>query len=86
MCLAVPLKLLEISPDRSEGRVDMAGSLMTVDLSLVPEVKHGDYVLIHAGMAIEILKEDEAQVTLDAYREYAHIPSMLAPGAETADD
>jgi len=86
MCLAVPLKLLEISPDRSEGRVDMAGALMTVNLSLVPEAKQGDYVLIHAGMAIEIMREDEAQVTLDAYREYAHIPGMLSPGAEPADD
>ncbi len=79
MCLAVPMKLIEISGDGHEGKVEMAGSSITVNLDLVPEVKSGDYVLIHAGMAIEILQEEEAQITLDMYREYAHIPGLLAP-------
>ena len=86
MCLAVPLKLLEISADGSEGRADMAGSSMTVSLSLTPGAKTGDYVLVHAGMAIEVLKEDEAKETLEIYREYAHIPGLLSPGAEIKDD
>ena len=86
MCLAVPLKLVEILKDRNEGRVDMAGSSITVSLDLVPEAMPGDYVLVHAGMAIEVMKEAEAKETLDIYLEYARFSSLLEPKAETTND
>ncbi|OGP61072.1 MAG: hypothetical protein A2V67_03785 [Deltaproteobacteria bacterium RBG_13_61_14] len=82
MCLAVPFKLLEVSPDHREGTVAMGHSTLAVGLDLVPEVKPGDYVLVHAGMAIEVLQEVEARETLAAFREYAHLPGLLAPEAE----
>jgi len=82
MCLAVPFKLLEVSPDHREGTVAMGHSTLAVGLELVPEAKPGDYVLVHAGMAIEVLEQTEAQETLAAFREYAHLPGLLAPEAE----
>jgi hydrogenase expression/formation protein HypC len=46
------------------GTVDSAGVKVQADFSLVPDVKVGDYVLIHAGFAIETLKPEEAEETL----------------------
>jgi hydrogenase expression/formation protein HypC len=79
MCLAVPLKLLEISTDRREGTVALAGSTIRVGLELISDAKPGDFVLVHAGMAIEKVQEAEAEETLELYREYAHLPGLLAP-------
>jgi len=79
MCLAVPLKLLEVSPDGKEGTVDMGGAPFSVGLDLVPEAKPGDYVLVHAGMAIEMLDEPDANEILKTFREYARASDILAP-------
>jgi len=81
MCLAVPLRLLRIDPNGREGIVDMGGAPRTVGLDLVPEAVPGDFILVHAGMGIEVIAEDEAQTTLEALREFAALPGMLAPGA-----
>ncbi len=86
MCLAVPLKLVEVSADKSEGTVAMGASTMTVGLDLVPHANPGDFVLVHAGMAIEVLDQAEAEETLHAYHEYAHIPGLLTPEARDAHD
>jgi len=85
MCLAVPLKVIETNPDLGTGIVDMGGSPVEVGLDLTPEAKVGDWVLVHAGMTIEILDEAEAQATLDVYREYAEIPGLLGPEVDKAD-
>ena len=82
MCLAVPLKLLEISTDRRDGTVALGGSTIRVGLELVPDAKPGDFVLVHAGMAIEVVQEAEAEETLALYREYARLPGLLAPKPE----
>ena len=86
MCLAVPIKLVEISADKSEGVVAMGASTMTIGLDLVPQASVGNFVLVHAGMAIEVIEQDEAEETLNAYREYAHIPGLLTPEARNAND
>jgi len=69
MCLAVPAKVLSI--DGVSAEVDMEGVKTTADVSIVPEVKAGDYVIVHAGLAIQIYDEDEAQETLKAIRDFA---------------
>jgi len=79
MCLAVPLKILEISADGKDGTVDMGGSAMTVGLDLVPDARPGDWVLVHAGMAIEALRDFEAEEILDTYREYARSAHVIEP-------
>lgn len=62
MCLGVPLKLLEVHGDT--GVVEMGGVRRKVNLSLVPEVKTGNYVIVHAGFAITVMNEEEAEETL----------------------
>ncbi|MEO0226096.1 MAG: HypC/HybG/HupF family hydrogenase formation chaperone [candidate division WOR-3 bacterium] len=62
MCLAVIGKIISIRED--EGIVEISGVRREVMLSLVPGVKVGDYVMIHAGFAIQILEEEDARETI----------------------
>jgi hydrogenase expression/formation protein HypC len=61
MCLAVPGKI--ISMDGPLGVVDIEGVELNVGFQLVPDAKIGDYVLLHAGFAIQIIGEEEAKET-----------------------
>lgn len=68
MCLAIPGKILEIE-DQIEsvfqvGKVSFSGVSKKVNLSLVPEAKVGDYVLVHVGVAVNVIDEEEAEKTL----------------------
>ena len=67
MCLAVPAKVLGIKGDR--GIVDFGGIRREVSLSLIDDVKVGDYVLIHVGFAIQKLERKEAEEILKLWRE-----------------
>jgi hydrogenase expression/formation protein HypC len=63
MCLAVPGKILDIvgdDPYLRAGRVSFGGVVKQVSLACVPEAKVGDYVLVHVGMALSVVDEDEA--------------------------
>jgi len=62
MCLAVPSKIVSIKDDMAE--VEIGGVIRETSLQLVPEARVGDYVLLHAGFAIQVLDEDEARETL----------------------
>ncbi len=62
MCLAVPGKVLEISGNMA--RVEVGGFLREISLDLCPDVSVGEYVLIHAGFAIEKVDEEDAKETL----------------------
>jgi len=62
MCLAVPARVIKI--DVNSARVDVAGIVRNCNVQLLPEVKVGDYVLLHAGFAIEKIDEAEAKETL----------------------
>jgi len=86
MCLAVPLKLMAVSADGREGSVDMGGAAKGVGLDLVPEARAGDFVLVHAGMAIQVIAEAEAEETLKLFREYAQVPGMIAPPEKSTPD
>jgi hydrogenase expression/formation protein HypC len=63
MCLAVPGKIVSIEDTLAE--VDLAGTVRKASLLLVPDAGIGDYVLIHAGFAIQVLDEDYALETLE---------------------
>lgn len=67
MCLAVPAKITE----RSEflATVDISGVTRQVSLMLLPDAAVGDYVLIHAGFAIQSIDEEEALRTLELFKE-----------------
>ena len=71
MCLAIPGKVLEIDRASSPlmGSVGFGGIQRSVCLELVPEVKTGDYVVVHVGFALSIVDEEEALETLKILRE-----------------
>ena len=66
MCLAIPGKVVEIDASSSPlmGKVSFGGVKKDVCLELVPEVKVGNYVIVHVGFAISTLDEEEALETL----------------------
>ncbi len=66
MCLAVPGKIVSVADDQAE--IDFGGVLRSADVSMV-EAEVGDWVLIHAGFAIEKLDEEEALQTLELWKE-----------------
>lgn len=77
MCLAIPAKVVKIQNGKAE--VDFGeGILREVDVSLV-EVKVDDYVLVHAGYAIQVLSREEAEETLRLWRELLEAESSLQP-------
>ncbi|MCX7705608.1 MAG: HypC/HybG/HupF family hydrogenase formation chaperone [bacterium] len=67
MCLAVPMKI--ISKKRNIAVVSLGGVKRDVDISLIKNVKIGDYVIVHAGFAIQKLAEEEAKKTLELLEE-----------------
>ncbi|MEW6533488.1 MAG: HypC/HybG/HupF family hydrogenase formation chaperone [Thermodesulfobacteriota bacterium] len=77
MCLAVPMKLVEITGD-GVGRVDAGGVTTPVSLMMIPDAKVGDYLIIHAGFGIEVLNAEEAEIRLDIFRELAEATAELA--------
>lgn len=69
MCLAIPGKIVEIDKKHEHALVDYGdGTKRKANITLV-NVKIGDYILVHAGFAIEVLNEKEAQETLNLFRE-----------------
>ncbi len=67
MCLGIPGKVEEIRGD--EAIVSFGGARRLVRLDLVDNVSVGDYVIVHAGFAIEVLDQDSAISMLEALRE-----------------
>lgn len=59
MCLAVPAQLVQIHSDQ-EATADLHGNRLRINLALVPEARVGDWVLVHAGFAIQKLDPKEA--------------------------
>lgn len=70
MCLAIPMKIVEIRAD-GKGVADLDGSRHVVDLSLVSGAHLGVYVIVHAGFAIETLDQEEADITLALFEQIA---------------
>lgn len=73
MCLAIPGQVLDIEgedPLTRNGRVSFAGLVKRTNFAYVPDVRTGDYVLVHAGFALTVLDEAEALKTLAYMAEY----------------
>ena len=66
MCVAYPGKILSI--ENNHARVDFTGSVVPVNISMV-DVAPGDYVLVHAGMAIQKVETEEAQEWIALFRD-----------------
>ncbi|MFH1774166.1 MAG: HypC/HybG/HupF family hydrogenase formation chaperone [Methanobacteriota archaeon] len=67
MCLAVPAQVLEIRG--SEATLDFGGVKRKANISLLEDVKIGDYVIVHVGFAIQKLDEKEAKESLRYWKE-----------------
>ncbi len=71
MCLAVPVQVVSI--EGNEAEVEIGGVRRRVSIMLTPEVKVGDYVLLHTGYAINVINEAEAQETLKILEEMVRL-------------
>ncbi len=82
MCLAIPGKLLEVFDENGlkMGNIDFAGSVSKACLEYVPEIKIGEYTIVHAGFALSVLNEEEAKRSFDAWDEV--IDAAQADGIE----
>lgn len=69
MCLAIPAEVVEIE-DEELALIDVGGARQRVSLALVEGVEVGDYVIVHAGFAIDKFDEGEARKTLELFEEY----------------
>jgi hydrogenase expression/formation protein HypC len=69
MCLAIPMRIVEIDGFRAVAEVD--GVRREARLDLLPEVAVGDYVLVHAGLAIAAVDPADAEETLSFLRQLA---------------
>jgi hydrogenase expression/formation protein HypC len=85
MCLAIPGLIIEI--DGVIGKVDFGdGTIRRVNLALLEGVKPGDYVLVHAGYAIQIVSKDYARETLELWRRILSIGEDLNSNTVGDDD
>ena len=62
MCLAIPMRIIKVEGDFAE--VASGGLMRTVNIQMLPRARKGDYILVHAGFAIEKLDPDKARETL----------------------
>ena len=69
MCLAVPFRLLNIDGTSATG--EALGMTREIRVDFIPEPKVGDYVIVHAGFAIERLPESQAMDDIRAWEEIA---------------
>jgi len=77
MCLAVPTRVLSI--EGQEADVDLGGVHRRISVVLTPEVRVGDYVIVHSGFAINVLDQHEAEETLKLLRELDEFTATLEP-------
>ena len=75
MCLAIPAQITTLEPGNL-AEVDIMGVTRTISVDLTPSAQVGNYVLVHAGYAIEIVDEQRAQETLDIIREFPELADL----------
>ncbi len=86
MCLGIPGKIVEVWDESGTvmAHADFAGEVRKVCLAYLPDLKVGDYTLVHAGFALTRLDEKEALTTLEVMREYAILDAPAETPAERA--
>lgn len=72
MCLAIPAKITELKDDHM-ATVDILGVTRDISLDLTPQAELGNYVLVHAGFAIEVVDEQYAQETIDLIKQFPEL-------------
>jgi hydrogenase expression/formation protein HypC len=79
MCLGIPGKIIEISDEGGLHmcKIDFGGVVREACIEALPEAKVGDYTIVHAGFALNLLSEEEANETLDLLRQISSIEDEL---------
>jgi hydrogenase expression/formation protein HypC len=82
MCLAIPGKIISIVPSVDptfrSGKVSFGGILKDVNLCMVPEANTGDYVMVHVGVAISVVDEEEARKTFEYLQQIGEVEELHA--------
>jgi len=80
MCLAIPGRVDEIlvEGDMKIGRVNFGGVVKRVCLDYVPEIEVGDYTIVHVGFAISKIDQENAEKTLEVFRQMGMLEEELA--------
>ena len=80
MCLAIPGKIISITNQLDEtfrqGKVSFGGIMKEVNLCMVPEAQINDYVLVHVGVAISMIDEEEARITFDYLKQIGEVEEL----------
>jgi len=80
MCLSIPGKLIEITAQLDEtfrtGKVSFDGVIKEISLTLVPEAKVDDYVMVHVGAAISVVDEEEAKKTFEILQQLGELNDL----------
>ena len=74
MCLAIPARIVSIQGQ--DAQIDVGGVQRRIGIMLTPQVKVGDYVLVHAGFSIGIVDPTEAEETLALFKELADVSEI----------
>ncbi|MGN0302460.1 MAG: HypC/HybG/HupF family hydrogenase formation chaperone [Anaerotardibacter sp.] len=75
MCLAIPAQIVE-KQDNNLATVNIMGVTREISLDLTPHAEVGNFVLIHAGFAIEVVDEEFAQETLDLIKQFPELADI----------
>ncbi len=75
MCLAIPARITELK-EGGLAAVDIMGVARDISVDLTPQAKEGDYVLVHAGFAIEVVDEQFAQETIDLIKQFPDLADL----------
>lgn len=75
MCLAIPAKVAKLD-EGNLATVDILGVTREISVDLTPQAQVGDYVLVHAGFAIEVVDEQFAQETIDLIRQFPELADI----------
>lgn len=83
MCLAIPARVARLEAD-GLAEVDVLGVTRQISVDLTPQVQPGDYVLVHAGFAIEVVDEQFAQETIDLIKQFPELAGEDLPEGAVA--
>jgi hydrogenase expression/formation protein HypC len=71
MCLAIPGKIISIDKEKNSALIDFDGLKQTVIIALIMNPEVGNYVIVHAGYAIEQMNEEDALEAIEQWKQIA---------------
>ncbi len=86
MCLAIPGRIKSINEQKDGymrmGKVELGGIVKEINLQLVPDAEVNDYVLVHVGVAISIVDEEEAKSSLEFLKQMDELDELYNSSEE----